>query len=214
MCKIAILENYTHFCSGIRPVLDQIEEFEVVAESKQLKEMLPLVKMSKPDVVIVDALHCEDNGTTAIRKIRAKASKTPILLVVNSDYSAHFESYIAMGVNGLVFTSFGKEQLVEAVRTLKNGSDYFPPQAWILLKEYLRSKRKDILPQAESKPILSNRELDVLRLFCKGYTYKEIAHKLNISSRTVETHKKNISTKINVRSTAEMVEFAVQNNLT
>mgnify|MGYP000339078553 CR=1 FL=1 len=214
MCKIAILENYTLFCSGIRPVLDQITEFEVVAKSKQLTDILPLLKKSKPDVIIIDVLHCDDDGAFAIRKIRAKASKTPILLVVNKDYSSHFENYIALGVNGLVFTSFGKEQLVEAVKTLKNGDDYFPPQAWILLKEYLRTKRKDLLPQANSKPILSNRELDVLRLFCKGYTYKEIAHKLNISSRTVETHKKNISTKINVRSTAEMVEFAVQNNLT
>jgi len=214
MCRIAILENYRLFCSGIRPVLDKVDELEVVAEAKQLRDFIDLIKDTKPEVIIIDILHCENEGIQSIKKLRAKVTKTPILLVVNKDYSPHFENYIALGVNGLVCNSFGPDQLIEAVKTLKKGEDYFPPRVWILLKEYLRSKRIDIISEKPQKNILSNREMDILRLLCKGYTYKEIAYNLSISPRTVESHKKNISSKINVRSTAEMVEFAVQNNLT
>ncbi|WP_167612783.1 LuxR C-terminal-related transcriptional regulator [Maribellus sediminis] len=214
MCKIAILENYSLFCSGIRPVLEKILEFEVVTEAKQLKDFIPLINKSDPDVIIIDVLHCDQDGIVPVKKIRAKATKTPILLIVSKEYSEHFENYIALGVNGLLSNSSNSAELVDAVKTLKRGGDYFPPNVWILLKEYLRSRRKDIVPERKTKKVLSSRELDILKLFCKGYTYKEIANNLNISPRTVETHKKNITSKINVRSTAEMVEYAIQNNLT
>ena len=214
MCKIAILENYSLFCSGIRPILDKITEFEVVTEAKQLTEFVALIKKSNPDVIVIDVIHCDQDGILPVKQIRSKTTKTPILLVISKEYSEYFENYIALGVNGLLCNSSNPADLVDAVKTLKNGADYFPPKVWTLLKEYLRSKRIDIVPERSTRKLLSSRELDILKLFCKGYTYKEIAYNLNISPRTVETHKKNISTKLNVRSTAEMVEYAVQNNLT
>lgn len=214
MCKIAILENYSLFCSGIRPVLEKIGEFDVVAESREWRDFIPLLKEKKPDLVIIDVLHCDHDGIVPIKKIRSRNSKIPILLVVNKEYSEHFENYIALGVNGLVSNNSGPEELITAVMSIKNGDDYFPPKIWIMLKDYLRTKRKDIQPDFDSRFLLSDRELSILRLFCKGFTYKEIGASLRISPRTVETHKKNIVTKINVRSTAEMVEFAISNNLT
>ncbi|WP_167619668.1 LuxR C-terminal-related transcriptional regulator [Maribellus sediminis] len=214
MCRIAILENYSLFCSGIRPILDKITEFEVVTEAKQLTEFVALIKKSNPDVIIIDVIHCDQDGILPVKKIRSKTTKTPILLVISKEYSEYFENYIALGVNGLLCNSSNPADLVDAVKTLKNGGDYFPQKVWILLKEYLRSKRIDIVPERSTSKLLTSRELDILKLFCKGYTYKEIANNLNISPRTVETHKKNISTKLNVRSTAEMVEYAVHNNLT
>ena len=213
MCKIAILENYSLFCSGIRPVLENHEEIEIVAESKQLIEILPKLKVTKPDVLIFDVIHSEQDGLTVARKIKQKNSRLPILLIINKDYTEHFEDYIALGVNGFVCNSADTEELTKAVQSIYDGEDYFPPKIWILLKDYLRTKRKDIIPEKEHKSVLSNREVAILQLFCKGLTYKEIGAKLNISPRTVETHKKNISTKINVRSTAEMVEYAFQNDL-
>ena len=213
MCKIAILENYSLFCSGIRPVLEKIPEFEVIAEAKQVREFIPLMKKSSPDVIIIDVIHCDQDGIDPLKKIRAKTSKIPILLVISKEYSEHFENYIALGVNGLLCNTSNPYDLVDAVKTLKNGGDYFPPKVWTLLKEYLRKKRVDIVPERKSNKLLTSREIDILKLFCKGYTYKEIGNSLHISPRTVETHKKNISAKLNVRSTAEMVEYAVQNSL-
>ena len=179
-----------------------------------LIEILPKLKQSNPDVLIFDIIHSERDELTIIRKIKQRNSRLPMLLIVNKDHVEYFEDYIALGVNGLVCSSSGGEELIRAVQNIYNGEDYFPPKVWTLLKDYLRTKRKDIIPERESGSVLSARELSILRLFCKGLTYKEIGVTLDISPRTVETHKKNISTKIKVRSTAEMVEYAFQNNLT
>ena len=94
MCKIAILENYSLFCSGIRPVFDRIPEFEVVAEAKHVRDFTPMLKQCNPEVIIIDVLHCDYDGIISIKKIRAKKSKVPILLVVSKDYSEYFENYI------------------------------------------------------------------------------------------------------------------------
>ncbi len=213
MCKIAILEDYALFCSGIRPVIEKAEQVEVVVEAKDLSVLLTQLKHTTPDLLIFDVIHSQENGLKSLKKIQKRYPKLPVLLVVNKNYSEFFEDYIAAGVKGIVCTSLGAEELIIAVTQVRIGQDYFPNKVWILLKDFLRTKRKDILPEKKSKSLLSERELTILKLFCKGFTYKEIGAQLNISPRTVETHKKNISTKLNVRSTAEMIEFAFQNNL-
>jgi len=213
MCKIAILEDYTLFCSGIRPVIEHSDEIEIVVEAKQLNELIPKIKQYNPDLLIIDIIHCNSDGIKILKRLQRMFYKLPILLVVNKDFSIYFEEYIALGVNGIVCTSMGTEELINAVQSIRKGQEYFPTKVWLLLKDHLRTKRKDILPERELKAMLSQRELSILRLFCKGLTYKEIGGQLNISPRTVETHKKNISTKLQIHSTAEMVEYALQNNL-
>lgn len=211
MCYIAILENYSLFCSGIKSVIEETGKCKIVFESKTITEFMAKLKSKKPDVIIIDIIHCLDEGISTIKKIRRRTSRTPILLVLSSDYSDFFEEYISLGVNGFVFNDSGAESLLNAIKALKQGEDHFPPRVWQLLKKYLRTKKVPV--SFEDKRILTNRELGILKLFCKGYTYKEIGAKLNISPRTVESHKKNIQTKLSVRSTAEMIEFAYQNNL-
>ncbi|QIA08194.1 response regulator transcription factor [Draconibacterium halophilum] len=211
MCNIAILENYSLFCSGIKSVLEETGECKIVFESKTISDFMTKLKNGNPDVIIIDIIHCLDDGISTIKKIRRKTSRTPVLLVLSTDYSDSFEEYISMGVNGFIFNDAGADNLVNAIKVLQNGEDHFPPQVWLLLKKYLRTKK--VAATYEDKRILTNRELSILKLFCKGYTYKEIGAKLNISPRTVETHKKNIQTKLSVRSTAEMIEFAYQNDL-
>ena len=212
MCKIAILENYTLFSSGIKSILKQEEGFEIIAEAKEINNLLPLIQGVRPDVIIIDVIHSENAGIVPLKKIKRKASKVPVLLIINKDYSNLLEQYISLGVNGFIFSDANGEELIWALKKLKDSEDYYPQKVWMLLKEFLR-KRKPVVDSKENKSILTSREISVLRLFCKGLTYKEIGTTLNISPRTVETHKKNISTKINVRSTVEMVEYAMQNNL-
>ena len=213
MCRIAILENYSLFCSGIKPVLAKIDDFEIVAEAKKVSDLLPLITKTKPEVIVIDVINCDKEGLIPVRKIKRKSAKTPILLIVNKDYEIHFEDYISLGVNGLIFSDSSEKKLVEAVKALKQNEDYFPNRVWLSIKNLLRKKRVEA-PIAEDKSsVLTKREISVLKLICKGYTYKEIGSRLNISPRTVETHKKNISTKLEVKSTAEMVEYAIQNHI-
>lgn len=212
MFKIALLEDYALFCSGIKPVLIQEKDFKVVSEARKIVKFISLIKVSKPDLVIFDVVNSDNEGILQLKRIKRVLKKALILLVINKDLSDYFEDYIALGVNGLIFSNADEIELIQAVKTLRKGEDYFPPKVWLMLKDYLRKKKRDI-KYAEEESILTLREISILKLFCKGYSYKEIGANLNISPRTVESHKKNISTKLNIRSTAQMVEYAIQNNL-
>ena len=212
MCKIAILENYSLFGSGIRSILNEIDDFNIVAEVKDVIELAPEFQTVKPDVIIMDIIHCGDDGVKSVKKIRRNYSGVPVLLILSDDYTCNFEEYIAQGVKGFVFNDAGSGDLVTAIKTLKKGEDYFPAKVWLLLKDYLRTHKNYKVLNGKSE-ILTNREISVLKMFCKGLTYKEIGSNLNISPRTVESHKKNILKKLNINSTAEMVQYAIQNNL-
>lgn len=213
MCRIAILEDYALFCSGIKSILEKDDTLEVVTEHKHIASLLSVVKQINPDVLVIDIIHCGDNGITLIKKVKRRRSKLPILLVLSKEFSEYFEDYISLGVNGMVFNDSAASELLQAVKSLYNGDDYFSTKVWLLLKNHLRNTKKNFKHENDTGNQLTNREISILKLFCKGYTYKEIGSTLNISPRTVETHKKNITSKIKVRSTAEMVEFAIQNNL-
>lgn len=213
MCKIALLENFSLFSSGIKPALHKINHFEIIAEAKTIdKFIIQLDKNNKPDVIIFDVIHCLDEGVKTLKRIKRSFAKTPILLIVSEDYTYCFEEYIELGVRGFVFHDSSPEILIKAIKKLKNGEDYFRKNVWLLLKDFIRS-HKSGKSSKEKKSILTKREVSVVKLFCNGLTYKEIGSNLNISPRTVETHKKNIQTKLKVNSTAEMVKFAFNNHI-
>lgn len=212
MCRIAILENYTLFSSGIKPILVETNEFEIIGEAKNVDEFLIKFEDSQPEVIVFDIIHCENEGVKPIKKLKRNFSKTPILLVVSEDYANYFEEYIALGVKGFVFKDASCSELIKAIKKIKNGEDYFRKNVWMVLKNFIRSRKTGKYAK-EKKSILTNRELSVIKLFCQGLTYKEIGVGLNISPRTVETHKKNILSKLNLKSTAEMVKYALSNQI-
>ena len=212
MCKIALLENYSLFSSGIKPVLNEINHFEIIAESKTIDKFLIQLDKNRPDVIIFDIIHCQDEGLKQLRKIKRSYSKIPVLLIVNEDYTYCFEEYIEQGVRGFVFHDSSPEILIKAIKKLKNGEDHFRKNVWLSLTDFIRSHKAGKSSQ-KKKSVLTKREESVVKLFCNGLTYKEIGSNLNISPRTVETHKKNIQTKLKVNSTAEMVKFAFNNHI-
>ncbi|MCK5538925.1 MAG: response regulator transcription factor [Bacteroidales bacterium] len=212
MCKIALLENYSLFSSGIKPVLAEISYFEIIEEAKTVDKFLFQLDKNRPDIIVFDIIHCPDDGVNALKKIKKRLSKIPILLIVSKDYTYCFEEYIEQGVRGFIFRDARPAELVKAINKLQNGEDYFRKNVWLLLTDFIRYHKADKSVK-KNKSILTNRELSVVKLFCKGLTYKEIGSDLHISPRTVESHKKNIQTKLNVKSTAEMVKFAFNNNI-
>ena len=125
MCRIAILEDYALFCSGIKSILEKDDTLEVVTEHKHIASLLSVVKQINPDVLVIDIIHCGDNGITLIKKVKRRRSKLPILLVLSKEFSEYFEDYISLGVNGMVFNDSAASELLQAVKSLYNGDDYF-----------------------------------------------------------------------------------------
>ncbi|WP_163718032.1 response regulator transcription factor [Mangrovibacterium lignilyticum] len=200
------------FSSGLISVLSEKDQFEITAISNALKELLPELKTGSPDVLLVDILHCDNGGIQLLRKIMRAVPDLPVILLTSMQYSDCFTDHVKLGVKGFVFENETPEDLKEAIRKVLAGSNYLPKEMQKWLKEISPSGKQNS-NVLRKKNTLTDREISILKLFCQGLTYKEIGERLFISPRTVETHKKNILTKLRLKSTAEMVKYAFHNRL-
>ena len=213
MCKIIIVDNYPLFSSGLTSILKIYTDFTILCEVRNADDLRRIGQDLNPDVIIIDILHLDNGGIKPIKKIRKTYPSKPILLILSDNYNIYFEEYIRSGVKGFIFKEAKPEEFINAIKKLHGGEDYFSNKVWMLLKELIRSQSTNVKQKTGSFN-LSDRELSVLKHFCQGLTYKEIGNRLHISSRTVESHKKNIQSKLNLKSTVEMVKFAMANNIT
>jgi two-component system response regulator NreC len=143
-----------------------------------------------------------------MRIVRRQFPKVNILALSMSDLESFVLKTIKTGAKGYLSKDTTRAELLEAIYTLRNGFDYYGKSITnILLRGYLNQTSKD-----EEEPELSAREIEVLRLLGDGMTNQEIADKLFVSIRTVESHKSNIMRKINLRTTVDLIKFAIRNN--
>jgi len=209
MCKIAILERFSLFATGITSILHEEDEYDIIVNAESVNELIRILNNDVPHIIIFDILHSDNSGVKVIRKIRRTYPDVPLLLIVSQHYSDCFEEYIRLGVKGFIFNNAGKEELVDAINKLKNGEEYFTKRVWDIFKASIRARKY----KKKEEEHLTDREMDVLKLFSQGMTYKEIGVNLSISPRTVETHKRNILSKLKINSTADMVRYAFRNHI-
>lgn len=210
MCKIAILDNFPLFTSGLKSILYEVNYFEIIAEAEKHGELIKLIGNSKPDILIFDILHSHNAGLKSLRILNRKFPNVPVLLIVSEEFSDYFSEYAQFGGKGFIFKEDRGTDLIEAVKTLCRGEIYFPAES---RKRYRLAAYKLDKPSINKIHDLTNREITILKLFCRGLTYREIGEKLFISHRTVETHKKNILRKIKAGSKAEMIRYAYHNQI-
>lgn len=211
--KIVILENYSLFCTGIRVILEQGNEFEIAGEARDIDELMHHAEHVIPDVIILDLLHCNNAGLEALRKIKRAFPGVPVLLITSFELSDCFSEHISLGVKGFIFSNSTPAELLKAVRKLCRGGEYFPNtvhKIYIEAIELYEAGRKALL----RRRALTDRESAVLRCISLGLSHKEIGEKLYISPRTVETHKRNILAKLNLKSTAELIKYAIHHQVT
>ncbi|WP_167614505.1 helix-turn-helix transcriptional regulator [Maribellus sediminis] len=207
MCKIAVLERFTLLGSGIASILSNEKECEVVL-AKTKEELVRKLDDSIPDVIVIDIIHNENSGFKPIKRFRRIYPHVPVLLIVSASYADCFEEYIRLGVKGFIFNSSDRDELRRAIKKLMNGGEYFTDKVWKIFKSSIQTRKHKPVHQK-----LTDREVAVLKLFSSGLTYKEIGSELSISPRTVETHKRNILSKLKINSTADMVKYAYRNNI-
>ena len=209
MCKIAIIENYPLFSAGIKALLNNLNETEIVAEAGNADELPQKLGKIVPNVIMVDMLHSENYGLKLLKKVKRFYPKVPILIITSPDYADSFEDYIRLGIKGFIFSTADSEELIKAIVKLKDGEEYFRKDVLKILKSAIQSHKYG----SKTRRKLSDREISVLKLFSRGLSYKEIGVSLNISPRTVETHKNNILAKLKLSSTADMIKYALHNKI-
>jgi len=210
--KIAIFENYSLFNSGLTSMLFEQDQLEIAIISNSLADLQEQLRSHHPDVLLFDILHCDGSGSSQLKKVIRKFPDLPVVVLTSMQFSDCFAEQVKLGVKGFVFQNETPDDLRKAVRKVTSGSTYMPKEMQKWLKE-ITPMRNGASVINGKKNLLTEREIVILRLFCQGLTYKEIGQKLFISPRTVETHKKNILSKLRLKSTAEMVKYAFHNHL-
>lgn len=208
--KIIIADDHAVVRSGFQHLLNFQDDMEVIATAADGKEAYELVKKYKPDILLLDlSMPPGESGLIAAGKIHQEVPNTKIIVLTMYEEEEYLFNVLKSGASGYVLKRSPDEELLTAIRTVYEGGTYIDPvMAPSLVREFIEhNKEHDLLEK------LSQRELEVLPLAAKGYGNKEIAEMLHISVKTVEAHKANIMTKLNLKSRPELIEYALKKKL-
>ena len=208
MTRILIADDHEVVRSGLRAILESHEGWEVVAEAENGKDAVTKALGSKPDVAIVDYSLPVINGIEATRQIRTRLPNTEILIFTMHDSDVLVGELLEAGARAYLLKSDAKQYLVAAVESLVNHKPFFTGRvSEQLLKSYLAA-----LP-LRGEGMLTPRERLVVQLISEGHSNKEIGAILNLSVKTIESHRATAVRKLNVTSTAAIVRYAIRNKL-
>ncbi len=197
---------------GLKALIEKQPDMEVAAEARDGLEVTKLARKLAPQVIIMDIGMPEMNGIDATRQVLSENKDIKIIaLSMHSDRRFVLEMLKA-GASGYLLKDSAFEELVNAVHTVMTGQSYLSPRITdIVVKEYLYN-----LPKNESTvfTVLTVREREVLQLLAEGKSTKQIASTLNLSVKTVETHRQQIMDKLEIRTVAELTKYAIREGLT
>jgi DNA-binding NarL/FixJ family response regulator len=210
--RLLLADDHRLFRDGLRTLLGRQEDMEVVAEATEGPGTVAAASKFKPDIVLLDISMPDLNGIEVARKILAEnAAIKIIMLSMHSDQRYVTESLRA-GASGYVLKDCAIDELLAAIRTVAQNRPYLCSSvAENVIKDYVGMTQT----QTESVfSILSAREREVLQLLAEGWSTKEIAGRLDVSIKTIETHRKQIMDKLDIHSIAELTKYAIREGLT
>ncbi|HDY8037663.1 TPA: response regulator [Vibrio vulnificus] len=205
--RVVIVDDHQVVLDGFMARLEMEPEIEVVGTASNGLEALDVVKQHKPDVVLMDISMPILNGIEATRMIKAEWPEAKILMLTMHDNREYIMKVMQEGAVGYMLKEISAEKMVQAIKTVNQGSTYFCESVTQTLFT------QEIVPATQRPNPLSRREEAVLRLVAQGHSSKKIATLLEISYRTVETHRHNIKHKLDLNSTAELAKYALEQGL-
>jgi DNA-binding NarL/FixJ family response regulator len=209
MIKVFIADDHSIVRAGLRRIVEESQDMEVIGEAADGKGALLQIQKEQPDVAVIDISMPGLDGLEVTAQLHALCPKLPVIILTMHEEEQYVIRAIEAGAMGYITKRSAPEQLVNAIRTVYAGSRYLSAEATDLLA--LRVARGS---QGQS-PLdsLSTRELQVLRRLAMGHTNREIASAYGISIKTVDTYRFRLLKKLNLRNNAELSRFAIQNRL-
>ncbi len=206
--RIALIDDHPLFRVGVRSLLEREPDIEVVAESESGAAGLRVLGERRPDVVVLDINMPDLNGIAVVRQMRRLDIDTRALMLSMSEERSTVQQALAAGAMGYVLKRSASDNLLHAVRAVHRGGLYIDP---VIAERHLLPGMA-VVPARQNEPApntLSEREREVVRLVAFGFTSKEISVKLGISSKSVEKFKARACEKLELRTRAAMVRYAV-----
>lgn len=204
--RVFIVDDHPMVLAGLHSLLGGLENIEVIGSVSNAFDAIPFIQKNRPDVVLLDINLPEISGIDLCKKIHQQFPSIRILGMSTFSERSYISRMIENGASGYLIKSASAEEIAEAIHTIGDGKIYLS-----VAMEHL-GKPLSVLP-SESLPALTKREKEVLQLISEGLTNNQVAEKLFISPLTVDSHRKNLLTKLNVNNTASLITLAVKHGL-
>jgi DNA-binding NarL/FixJ family response regulator len=205
--RILLVDDHRIIRDGLKGLINAEPDMEVIGEAGDGQTALQLIATLHPNVVVMDISMPGMNGARATELIKREYSDIQIIALTANEEKGYMSQMLQAGASGYVLKLTAAEELIKAIRIVVTGKTYLDPVASSkIINSYVRQKSNSVRAR---QSLLTEREEQVLRLVAQGYINKEIAAQLDISVKTVETHKSNFMEKLGLRSRAEIVRYAL-----
>jgi DNA-binding NarL/FixJ family response regulator len=212
LVRVLVVDDHAVVREGLRHVLTATEGFSVVGEAANATEALGLAETVRPDVVLLDLTMPGISGLEAAAELRRRASGARILVLSMHEQDEYVLAAVRGGADGYILKDASPAELRAAIRTVGAGGEYFSPA---VARRLTAAVRGDVATESPRDRLqrLTPREREVLALVATGNTNREIAARLGISPRTVESHRESLMKKLALRTVADLTRFALQAGL-
>ncbi len=210
MIKIIIADDHSIIRDGLKALLKEEKNIEIIGEAANGLEVIEILKKDKTDIVIMDINMPKCNGLEATKLITTNFPEVKVIALTMNDQSDSVKSMVEAGVWGYLFKDSSKHEFIQAIETVAEGRKYFNNKVFdMLLMNSENSKQEE---NSETN-ILTIREKEVLKLIAEEYSSQEIADKLFLSIKTVNAHRRNLIQKLDAKNTAALVRYALKHGL-
>ncbi len=208
--KILIVDDHALVRAGVFSLLKENDNMEIIGEAENGEEAIEKVIKLKPDVALIDISMPGISGIEATKEIKRQRPETQILILTMHENEEYIYNALINGADGLLHKNTTKEEITLAITKIASGQKFFGNNfSEVLLNKFLNKHNTD--GTTEGKIILTKREKEILYWVGRGFSNIEIGDKLNISPRTVDTHKTNLVQKLNLKNTNALIRYAYEN---
>ena len=212
--RIVIADDHAIIRDGLAAILRDEDNFDVVGTAVDGKAAIEAVRTLSPDLLLIDLSMPNTDGAEAIKVIKKRQPEVRVVVLTYHKEDAHIHAALEAGADGYVLKDDGRDDLLAAVHNVARGKGYLSPAICDrVMSGYVQSQTSSAPEATASWQLLSDRELQVLKLVAQGYKTKDIAAYLSLSTKTIEKHRGNMMRKLDLHGVSAVTTYAIENGL-
>jgi DNA-binding NarL/FixJ family response regulator len=214
--KLFVVDDHPIFIDGITGLLKDTPGFEIIGTAVNGKELLDKMASNMPDIILMDINMPEMDGIEATKEIKRIYPDVKVIMLTMFNDIRFIKELLEIGAKGYILKNIRREDLIKAIQTVSSGKPFLDSAVQEKVISSMSAAEEEDIDDKEADAMVQNitsRELEILQLIALGLTSQDISKKLYISKNTVETHRKNLLAKLNVKNTASLLKFAYKKGL-